>query len=106
MKDAMEPQLTESGNIKDVEKEFIQLGFENITLTPILLVAEGNEKKKDNSLTTLLFLPSSPFPLLRITEPPHISRQEIVALNQPNSHCQFHVRQFRIRSQLHCRRRR
>ncbi len=47
MKDAMEPQLTESGNIKDVEKEFIQLGFENITLTPILLVAEGNEKKKD-----------------------------------------------------------
>ena len=47
MKDAMEPQLTENGNIKDVEKEFIQLGFENITLTPILLVAEGNEKKKD-----------------------------------------------------------
>ena len=45
MKDAMEPQLTENGNIKDVEKEFIQLGFENITLTPILLVAEGNEKK-------------------------------------------------------------
>jgi hypothetical protein len=24
-KDAMEPQLTENGNIKDVEKEFIQL---------------------------------------------------------------------------------
>ncbi|WJQ85791.1 hypothetical protein QSV38_00500 [Streptococcus parasuis] len=47
MKDAMEPQLTENGNIKDVEKEFIQLGFENIILTPILLVAEGNEKKKD-----------------------------------------------------------
>lgn len=47
MKDAMEPQLTENGNIKDVEKEFIQLGFEKITLTPILLVAEGNEKKKD-----------------------------------------------------------
>ncbi|HEM5192068.1 TPA: excalibur calcium-binding domain-containing protein [Streptococcus suis] len=47
MKDAMEPQLTENGKIKDVEKEFIQLGFENITLTPILLVAEGNEKKKD-----------------------------------------------------------
>ena len=45
MKDAMEPQLTENGNIKDVEKEFIQLGFENITLTLILLVAEGNEKK-------------------------------------------------------------
>ena len=45
MKDAMEPQLTENGNIKDVEKEFIQLGFENITLAPILLVAEGNEKK-------------------------------------------------------------
>ena len=45
LKDAMEPQLTENGNIKDVEKEFIQLGFENITLTPILLVAEGNEKK-------------------------------------------------------------
>ena len=45
MKDAMEPQLTENGNIKDVEKEFIQLGFENIILTPILLVAEGNEKK-------------------------------------------------------------
>ena len=47
MKDAMEPQLTENGKIKDVEKEFIQLGFENITLTPILMVAEGNEKKKD-----------------------------------------------------------
>ena len=47
MKDTMEPQLTENGKIKDVEKEFIQLGFENITLTPILLVAEGNEKKKD-----------------------------------------------------------
>ena len=46
MKDAIEPQLTENGNIKDVEKEFIQLGFENITLTPILLVAEGNEKRK------------------------------------------------------------
>ena len=45
MKDAVEPQLTENGNIKDVEKEFIQLGFENITLTLILLVAEGNEKK-------------------------------------------------------------
>ncbi|MFZ1251304.1 MAG: calcium-binding protein [Streptococcus suis] len=45
MKDAMEPQLTENGKIKDVEKEFIQLGFENITLAPILLVAEGNEKK-------------------------------------------------------------
>lgn len=46
MKDAMDPQLTENGNIKDVEKEFIQLGFENITLTPILLVAERNEKKR------------------------------------------------------------
>ena len=45
MKDAIEPQLTENGHIKDVEKEFIQLGFENITLTPILLVAEGNENK-------------------------------------------------------------
>ena len=45
MKDTMEPQLTENGKIKDVEKEFIQLGFENITLTLILLVAEGNEKK-------------------------------------------------------------
>ena len=45
MKVAVEPQLTENGNIKDVEKEFIQLGFENITLTLILLVAEGNEKK-------------------------------------------------------------
>ncbi|NQP54299.1 calcium-binding protein [Streptococcus suis] len=45
MKDAIEPQLTENGNIKDVEKEFIQLGFKNIILTPILLVAEGNEKK-------------------------------------------------------------
>ena len=28
-----------------LKKEFIQLGFENITLTPILLVAEGNENK-------------------------------------------------------------
>lgn len=46
MKDAMEPQLTENGNIKVVEKEFIQLEFENITLAPILLVAEGNEKKR------------------------------------------------------------
>ena len=46
MKDAMEPQLTENGNIKDVEKEFIQLGFENITLKTILLVAEMNEKKE------------------------------------------------------------
>ena len=46
MKDAMEPQLTENGNIKDVEKEFIQLGFENITLMLILLGAEGNEKKR------------------------------------------------------------
>ncbi|HFU4495377.1 TPA: hypothetical protein ACGPA2_001305 [Streptococcus suis] len=45
MKVAVEPQLTENGNIKDVEKGFIQLGFENITLTLILLVAEGNEKK-------------------------------------------------------------
>ncbi|HFI0408361.1 TPA: hypothetical protein ACGO20_000208 [Streptococcus suis] len=45
MKVAVEPQLTENGNIKDVEKGFIQLGFENITLTLILLAAEGNEKK-------------------------------------------------------------
>ena len=43
MKDAVEPQLTENGNIKYVEKEFIQLGFENITLILILLGAEGNE---------------------------------------------------------------
>lgn len=46
MKDAVEPQLTENGNIKYVEKEFIQLGFENITLILILLGAEGNEKKR------------------------------------------------------------
>ncbi|MDG3132490.1 excalibur calcium-binding domain-containing protein [Streptococcus suis] len=46
-KDAVEITLPSSGKVADITKKLNELGFKQINLTPILLVEEGNEDKKD-----------------------------------------------------------